>query len=246
MIKDLDPNKTYNLSAFIYVDRFFYGLFDDQQLEYKSNFSFKDLLDLKRQISKSNITKVKVNKAAIISSIAPAGLIEYDDFSFNTYKSFFRGHFPEEFLSVSNYHAQKLKEQKLYAAFAFPREIEKLLKTYAAEVEFVHISKVLADYLTKQKSDVFLILINDQYCSMVYNKDKTTSFANTFRLTGELDSIYYTRKVFEAMDIKDSQPCYILNQSAPDSYIQGLTTYLSNVNIIPTEDLELSEALLCV
>lgn len=246
MLEHLNLDKTYNLSAFIYVDRFFYGLFDDQTLEYKSSFKFVDQLDLKRQLTKAGFTSLSINKAAIISGMPPFGLIEYDDFNLFDYQHMFNGHYPEEFLKISNFHAQKLKEQKLYSAFAVPKTIEALLKPIAKELEITHVTKVLADYLTKKKSDSFLILINEGFCSLLYQSENSTQFSNTFRVHGELDAVYYVNKAFDALKLDRSQPCYVLDQSAPENYLNSLGAHLTNLSVIPKKDLDLSEALLCV
>jgi hypothetical protein len=246
MQEHLNPDKTYNLSAFIYVDRFFYGLFEDQTLEHQSSFTYVDQLDLKRQLVKSGLTTLSINKAAVISCLSPSGMIEYDDFNFHDYHTMFKKHYPEELITISSFLAHKLKEQKLYSAFAIPKSIEAILKPIANELEICHVTKVLADYLTKKKTDSFLVLINEGYCSMLFQSESITNFSNTFRIYGDLDPVYYIKKAYEALNLDSSQPCYVFNQSAPNSYLTSLSKHISNLNVIPQKNLDLSEALLCV
>ena len=246
MLEHLNSEKIYNLSAFIYVDRFFYGLFDDHMLEHKSSFKYADQLDLKRKFVKEGLLTLTINKASMISCLSPSGMIEYDDFNLFDFQNMFNGLYPTELLKISKFHSGKLKEQRLYSAFAIPKSIEALLKPIAKEFEITHVTKVLADYLTKKKTDSFLILLNEGYCSLLYQSDNSTQFSNTFRVNGELDAVYYVKKAFEALNLKSTQPCYVLDQSSPKHYLTSLSEHLSNLNVIPKIDLDLSEALLCV
>jgi len=244
--EEIDIKVKYDLSAIIFVDRFFYGLHDNGKIIFEQFISYKDNLDLSRKLKRAGLEKLSLEKIAIISHLPPAGLINYDKFDYENFHAYFSDHYPKELLKIVDYYSNKLVGQKLFSTFAIKRGLKKVIDNIFPDCEYFHITKVLSDYLIKKKSDSVLMLLSETSLSVVSVEDSITVFSNIFRVTGDLDAAYYIKSLYQELGYDASKPCYIIDSNADKAHIQSFQEHFTNCTVIPTNKLELIEALECV
>lgn len=244
--ENIDKKLKYDLSAILFVDRFFYGIHYNAKVIFDEVLSYKDNLDLSRQIKRAGLDELNLEKTSIVSHLPPAGLIDYDNFEFKDFKSYFKDKYPDEHLNISEYFSSKLVGQKLFSTFAIKKSLKNTLVKAFPNVEFFHVSKILSDYLIKKKSDSVLMLLSQTSLSVVSIEDGKTVFSNVFRLTGELDASYYIKSLYKTMSYDQNKPCYIINSKANKNDLDSFQDYFSNCSVVPKSNLELIEALACV
>ena len=246
LVNSIDIKNKYDLSAYIYVDRFFFGLLSGGKVISTDSFKFKDQLDFSRQIKRNEFDKLKLEKVAIISHMAPSGLIDYDEFNYDDFHGYFADKYPNELLKIANYFSDKMYGQKLFSTFALNQNIVKLLTKTFPNAQYFHVSKVLSDYLIKKKSDSVLMLLSKEYMSVVSVEDGTTTFSNTFRINGELDAAYYVKSIYESLAYEATKPCYIIDSEADSKTLDTFKNQFPNSTIIPNSHTELIEGIQCV
>jgi len=244
--EEIDKKVKYDLSAIIFVDRFFYGLHQNGKIIFEQFISYKDNLDLSRKLKRAGLDKLKLEKIAVVSHLAPAGLIDYDEFDYENFHAYFADNYPGELLKIVDYFSNKLVGQKLFSTFALKRGLKKVIDGIFPNCEYFHITKVLSDYLIKKKSDSVLMLLSETSLSIVSVEDGVTVFSNIFRVTGEMDAAYYVKSLYDELGYGSSKPCYIIDSHANKSHIQKFQDHFTNCTVIPTNNLELIEALECV
>lgn len=229
--ESINNDKSYELSALINADSFFYGIFDyGSNLKCafglpQSSSKFSDLVSAQEM----GIRKAKIGIVNTLFTLVPDKEFAVKD-SFQWLSSACRIDNPEDYIIRNDYS----DEYKLRVVYAVPKPLMKDIKESIDNCSLVHFVFSCLDSIpnTGSKKKVRLIKL-DKFIVIVVKDGNQLLLANMYDYQSNMDILYFLSLVFDRLNLDSKEQHIELAGmfSKEDNLIDLLLDYYGNIQL---------------
>ena len=191
-----DKEKTYELSALLDVDSFFYALLDSG-----GEVAKMDQISLNTKLELDQYPKLNSSKIAIANQNYT--LVPESDYTKESLAEYVQHKMGPSLQNKYVYQADHLKESGLFVCYAIPTELYQYCFNFSAIPIFRHqVSVLISQINMSNKGVVIHVSRNNHNIVIIAHKGGQTTMASTFESRSPMTTLYYITLVQESIGAK--------------------------------------------
>ncbi len=220
--------KIQELSAVLYADSFFYGLWDENAVLRKTGYHPMESLDgVLKLISYYHQSLTSIN---VVSTLKPYVHLLSKHKDNNYFNIYFDGIYDLDLLDQVRPISDSFTHEKKVTLHYLPEKVTKLIDKYKMDSKFAHLSTALANYMHRTNTD-FICYKSDRTIHFSVRKDGF-AYYNQYDCYYSQDYIYFLMLIRQAF-FKSSVKVHICGEiKNGDNILKSIKKYFSDITII--------------
>ena len=220
--------KIQELSAVLYADSFFYGLWDENAVLRKTGYHPMESLDgVLKLISYYHQTLSSIN---VVSTLKPYVHLLSKHKDNNYFNIYFDGIYDLELLDQVMPTSDNFSHEKKVTLHYLPESVAALLNNYKMDAKFAHLSTALANYMHRTETD-FICYKSGRTIHFSVRKDGF-AYYNQYDCFYSQDYIYFLMLIRQAF-FKSEVKVHICGEiKNGDNILKSIKKYIRDVTII--------------